>query len=218
MKKAIIRLFVLFVAISWGVAVFLQSQEFKKDQTIRMTNTVIASGGDFTAAKKQLAALKLASKRKKSTAPEQGQIDYKSTLSPMPSKTAGAAYAKTFTVNPYENEYASYKVRKSTEENEVNPTTPNFIFFASAISGKAAGKKLDAYQSGDLAVNQTIGSTKPINIFKTTTDDGEDPFDPGGGTDPGGSYNDAPVGDGFFILLLLLTGYITIKKKLNHTM
>lgn len=218
MKKAIIRLFVLFVAISWGVAVFLQSQEFNKDQTIRMTNTVIASGGDFTAARKQVAALKLASKRKKATAPEQGQIDYKPTLSPMPSKTAGAAYAKTFTANPYGNEYATYKVNKSTDDAEVGPTTPNFIFFASNINGKAAGKKLNAYQSGDLAVNQTIGSTKPMNIFKTTTDDGEDPFDPGGGTDPGGSYNDAPVGDGFFILLLFLATYISIKKKLNHTM
>ena len=47
-------------------------------------------------------------------------------------------------------------------------------------------------------------------------DDGDDPFDPGGGTDPDDGYNDAPVGSGMYVLMLLAVaygGYLFRRKK-----
>ena len=47
-------------------------------------------------------------------------------------------------------------------------------------------------------------------------DDGDDPFDPGGGDDPDCGYNDCPVGNGVYALMLLAVaygGYLFRRKK-----
>lgn len=53
-------------------------------------------------------------------------------------------------------------------------------------------------------------STKFLSGNSTT---GEDDFDPGAGTDPDGTYNDAPLGDGTAFLFLLSMLYVVFKKR-----
>ena len=56
----------------------------------------------------------------------------------------------------------------------------------------------------------------PFKTLGTGTQNDEDPFNPGGGTDNPGTYNDCPVGDGTWFLLfvsLIFITYKTIKFK-----
>ena len=69
----------------------------------------------------------------------------------------------------------------------------------------------------------TIGSALPPELYSTneqrqgvTSSSGnnnEDPFEEGGGTDPNHGYNDVPIGDANWFLMLLIAAYALIKYK-----
>ena len=204
MKKNFIKLFFYAVAIIWGWSVFLQSQEFKNDNSIVMSNTVIASGGDYLSASQTGRMLK---KRKK-TEPEQSEISYEPTLSAMPSQIGSAKNANTSSESSSPGEYITYRARKASDNTTAEITTPNSILLASG-GINAAGKKLNAYSTGDLAVGTTGLAHNP---YGPVSDDGFDDGD-GGTVNPPGTFNDAPVGDGLITMLLMAAAYYFIKKR-----
>ena len=204
MKKNFIKLFFYAVAIIWGWSVFLQSQEFKNDNSIVMSNTLIASGGDYFSASQTGRMLK---KRKK-TEPEQSEISYEPTLSAMPSQIGSTKNANTSSESSNPGEYITYQARKASDNTTAEITTPNSILLASG-GIHSAGKKLNAYSTGDLAVGTTGLARNP---YGPVSDDGFDDGD-GGTVNPPGTFNDAPVGDGLITMLLMAVAYYFIKKR-----
>ena len=204
MKKNFIKLFIYTVGIIWGWSVFIHSQEFKNDNSIVMSNTVIASGGDYFSASQTGRMLK---KRKK-TEPEQSEISYEPTLSAMPSQIGSAKNANTSSESSSPGEYITYRARKASDNTTAEITTPNSILLASGGT-HAAGKKLNAYSTGDLAVGTTGLAHNP---YGPVSDDGFDDGD-GGTVNPPGTFNDAPVGDGLITMLLMAAAYYFIKKR-----
>lgn len=204
MKKNFIKLFIYTVGIIWGWSVFIHSQEFDSDNSIVMSNTVIASGGDYFSASQNGQMLK---KRKKSI-PDQREISYEPTLSAMPSQIASAKSVNTSSESSRPGEYISYRTRKASDNTAAEITTPNSILLASGGT-HAAGKKLSAYSTGDLAVGTTGLARNP---YGPVSDDGFDDGD-GGTVNPPGTFNDAPVGDGLITMLLMAAAYYFIKKR-----
>ena len=204
MKKTFIKLFVFTVAIIWGWVVFLQSQDFEKDSTIVMSNTVVSSGGDYFGASQNGRMLK---KRKKSI-PDQREISYEPTLSAMPSQIGRAKNVNTSSESSRPGEYITYQARKASDNTSSEISTPNPGLLASGGT-HSAGKKLNAYSTGDLAVGTTGLARNP---YAPVTDDGFDDGD-GGTVNPPGTFNDAPVGDGLIIMLLMAAAYYLIKNR-----
>lgn len=106
---------------------------------------------------------------------------------------------------------AAYYSEKNSDRNSVEPQNSDFRLTTTSKT-----------QEKD-EVLATIGSVKPRELFSTTVSgkgmfsvtgsNDEDPFDEGGGTDPNDGYNDVPIGDGNWYLVLLVLVYLFIKKR-----
>lgn len=95
-------------------------------------------------------------------------------------------------------------------------SSPVFIPFFTTGSRKSS----TAHSTGGVGAlamnNSSFSNPTTSTMFRAfASGDEEDPFDPGAGTNPGGSYNDAPVGDGLWILLVLANLYsiVSIFRK-----
>ncbi|MFV0392236.1 MAG: hypothetical protein ACK5KP_10200 [Paludibacteraceae bacterium] len=87
-----------------------------------------------------------------------------------------------------------------------------------AMSGKRSGGSGNNMSVWIAASAIHIGSATAPPIYKSfaASGDDEDGFEPGAGTNPGGTYNDAPVGGGTVLLLLLAIvygGLLFLKKR-----
>lgn len=137
-------------------------------------------------------------------------------------KNSGVAH------NPQNNStFGNHRSIATRKLLEANNTAGNSMLLAFASSGKRSNEVNTGLSSGGgwgTSIElRSIGNglTGPLSKSFASSDD-EDEFEGGAGTNPPGSYNDAPVGDGTVLLIVAIAIYTLIlfrkrQKRLYQT-
>lgn len=113
----------------------------------------------------------------------------------------------------YSKLYSNNRNKRADHSENENLAVINYSNYLNSPSKNYSLKSVETKdQSSELIASNEM--TKRSYALSGTDD--EDPFDPGGGENPGGTYNDSPVGEGLAILVLLSFFYFIvnlIKRK-----
>lgn len=156
------------------------------------------------------------------TSPATSSLDLTGKVSSQSNRIGGGITVSTHSsVSSSSSNVGTYHSGVTRKSVEIGSNVGSNMMLAYAASGKRSGGN-GVSAGGGVGLTASAGTSRigsgtatPMYKLPSGTLADEDDFETGGGTNPGGSYNDAPAGEGTVLLILLAIAYglFLLKKR-----